>query len=106
MKQALPAMSKAEWHQYEGFVLAVLKLKTRSFKGSYWQFGLFELVRTENNTVFFDFKSIEFDLQKHRFWTSKEVSLERKGIGFEKGVFFTSKSGLFATKSVLFRNNT
>ena len=99
-------MSKAEWHQYEGFVLAVLKLKTRSFKGSYWQFGLFELVRTENDTVFFDCKSIEFALQKHRYWTAKEVSLERKGIGFEKGAFFTSKSGLFATNSVLFRNNT
>ena len=51
-------------------------------------------------------KGIEFALQKDRFWTAKEVSLERKGIGFEKGAFFTSKSGLFATKSVLFRNNT
>ena len=99
-------MSKAEWYQYEGFVLAVLKLKTRSVKGSYWQVGLFELERTENETVFFDFKSMEFALQKHRFWTAKEVSLERKGIGFEKGAFFESKSGLFATKSVLFRNNT
>ena len=58
------AMSKTERHQYEGFALAVLKLKTSSFKGSYWQFGLFELVRTENDTVFFDFKSIEFALQK------------------------------------------
>jgi len=56
--------------------------------------------------VFFDFKSIEFVLQKHRYWTAKEVSLERKGIGFEKGAFFASKSGLFATNSVLFRNNT
>ncbi|MBQ6681774.1 MAG: hypothetical protein IJM78_06050 [Prevotella sp.] len=49
---------------------------------------------------------MEFALQKHRFWTAKEVSLERKGIGFEKGAFFTSKSGLFATKSVIFHNNT